>query len=512
MSTASDEPPAPPRLPRAVSTATAPPRAWPATHVARCALKRGDRRVYFASVEGEIWRYDALKDACDACWTSGRIVLALAHRGDVCLSLERHATEIYLAAYDCSRSRVVGRQRRVGTGSDGALSCTEGYVLVSVGRDVALYKNSEPCWRVRNLGDVLTVALSSRGAAVACRQGAWLIERASPKNARVLDSSTGNASIVATESVIVLARHQTLTLFSGDGSKRLHVFELGAPLSMASVALAFGRDGALLVLTSRSLEVRRDGSLVTSETAPPSTPQEQQHVLLRRLVKRVTIGVTDEFGSALLPSEDAGHHWPDSTHIDEFDEVGDDFSDEDHVDDVVALESVLDDVRRQRVKCRRAQTQPPERAQRCINQIVATRLHYGSIMTPTPSTRRQLTPHWLIYAQVRRSRGCGIAPCSRTIFDRAEATLYKRASRRSSGWNYKTCRTLLLYRRATRRPSEPFVTSAASLSKSFRSMTSPRLMMGACASCAASRREAISGTWWSRGSWAAATRRCTRCC
>ena len=30
MSTASDEPPAPPRLPRAVSQATAPPRAWPA--------------------------------------------------------------------------------------------------------------------------------------------------------------------------------------------------------------------------------------------------------------------------------------------------------------------------------------------------------------------------------------------------------------------------------------------------------------------------------------------------
>ena len=125
MSTASDEPPAPPRLPRAVSQATAPPRAWPASHVARCALKRGDRRVYFASLEGEVWRYDVVKDACDACWTSGRIVLALAHRGDVCLALERHATEIYLAAYDCSRSRVVGRQRRVGTGSDGSLSCTE---------------------------------------------------------------------------------------------------------------------------------------------------------------------------------------------------------------------------------------------------------------------------------------------------------------------------------------------------------------------------------------------------
>ena len=102
--------------------------------------------------------------------------------------------------------------------------------------------------------------------------------------------------------------------------------------------------------------MRRDGSLVTSETAPPSTPQEQQHVLLRRLIKRVTSGVTDEFGSALLVKDDAGHHWPDSTHIDEFDEVGDDFSDEDHVDDVTAPESILDDVRRQRVKCRRAQT------------------------------------------------------------------------------------------------------------------------------------------------------------
>ena len=220
-----------------------------------------------------MWRYDVVKDACDACWTSGRIVLALAHRGDVCLSLERLNTEIYLAAYDCSRSRVVGRQRRVGTGSDGALDCTDNYVLVSVGRDVALYKNSEPCWRVRNLGDVLTVALSSRGAAVACREGAWLIDRASPKNARVLDSSTGDAAIVSTESVIVLARHRTLTLFSGDGAKRLHVFELGAPLATASVSLAFGRDGDLLTLTSRSLEVRRDGALVTCETAPPSREQ-----------------------------------------------------------------------------------------------------------------------------------------------------------------------------------------------------------------------------------------------
>ena len=174
----------------------------------------------------------------------------------------------------------MGRQRRVGTGSDGSLDCTDNYTLVSVGRDVALYKNSEPCWRVRNLGDVLTVSLSSRGAAVACREGAWLIERASPKNARVLDSSTGDASIVATDSVIVLARRRTLTLFSGDGSKRLHVFELGAPLSMASITLAWGRDGALLVLTGRSLEVRRDGSLVTGETAPPSTPQEQQHLSL----------------------------------------------------------------------------------------------------------------------------------------------------------------------------------------------------------------------------------------
>ena len=356
MSTASDEPPAPPRLPRAVSQATAPPRAWPTSHVARCALKRGDRRVYFASVEGEVWRYDVLTDACDACWTSGRAVLALAHRGDVCLSLERHNSEIYLAAYDCARSRVVGRQRRVGTGNEGSLSCTEGYVLVSVGRDVALYKNSDPCWRVRNLGDVLAVALSSRGAAVACREGAWLIDRSQPKNARVLDSSTGDASIVATDSVIVLARGKTLTLFSGDGAKRLSVVELGAPLSTASVKLAFGRDGALLTLTSRSLEVRRDGSLVTGETAPPSTPAEQQHVLLRRLIKRVTIGVTDEFGSALLPTEDAGHHWPDATRIDDFDEVGDDFSDEDHVDDVTAPESILDDVRRQRVKCRRAQT------------------------------------------------------------------------------------------------------------------------------------------------------------
>ena len=113
----------------------------------------------------------------------------------------------------------------------------------------------------------------------------------------------------------MLARRRTLTLFSGDGSKRLHVFELGAPLSTASVSFSFGRDGALLTLTSRSLEVRRDGSLVTSETAPPSTPREQQHVLLRRLIKRVTIGVTDEFGSALLPPEDAGHHWPDATHM-----------------------------------------------------------------------------------------------------------------------------------------------------------------------------------------------------
>ena len=69
-------------------------------------------------------------------------------------------------------------------------------------------------------------------------------------------------------------------------------------------------------------------NLITSETAPPSTPQEQQHVLLRRLIKRVTIGVTDEFGSALLPNEDAGRHWPDATTIDDFDEVGDDFSDE----------------------------------------------------------------------------------------------------------------------------------------------------------------------------------------
>ena len=496
MSTASDEPPAPPRLPRAVSTATAPPRAWPATHVARCALKRGDRRVYFASVEGEIWRYDALKDACDACWTSGRIILALAHRGDVCLSLERHNSEIYLAAYDCSRSRVVGRQRRVGTGSDGALDCTDNYTLVSVGRDVALYKNSEPCWRVRNLGDVLTVSLSSRGAAVACREGAWLIERSNPKNARVLDSSTGNASIVATGSVIVLARHQTLTLFSGDGSKRLHVFALGAPLSMASITLAFGRDGALLVLTGRSLEVRRDGALVTSETAPPSTPREQQHVLLRRLVKRVTIGVTDEFGSALLVKDDDAHHWPDTTRIDEFDEVGDDFSDEDHVEDITSMESVLDDVRWQRVKCRRAQTQPPERAQQCINQIVATRLD---------------ATHWLIYAQVRRSRGCGTGPCSRMIFDRAAATPCRPVSRRYLDWSCKTCPISLHCQKATRRPSELFVMSAASLSKSFRSTTSPRPTTGACAFCAGSRRGAISATSWWRGSWAAATRRCTRC-
>ena len=120
--------------------------------------------------------------------------------------------------------------------------------------------------------------------------------------------------------------------------------------------------------------MRRDGSLVTSETAPPSTPPEQQHVLLRRLIKRVTIGVTDEFGSAQLKNDDDAHHWPDATHIDEFDEVGDDFSDEDHVEDITSMESILDDVRRQRVKCRRAQTQPPERAQQCINQIVATRL------------------------------------------------------------------------------------------------------------------------------------------
>ena len=41
----------------------------------------------------------------------------------------------------------------------------------------------------------------------------------------------------------------------------------------------------------------------------------------------------------------------------------------------------------------------------CINQIVATRLRHGSIMTSTPSTRRQLDgaaypTHGLIYAQV----------------------------------------------------------------------------------------------------------------
>ena len=134
----------------------------------------------------------------------------------------------------------------------------------------------------------------------------------------------------------MLARRRTLTLFSGDGAKRLHVFELGAPLATASVSLAFGRDGALLTLTSRSLEVRRDMNLITSETAPPSTPAEQQHVLLRRLIKRVTMGVTDEFGSALPVKEDAGRHWPDSTRIDDFDEVGDDFSDEDHIEDVTS--------------------------------------------------------------------------------------------------------------------------------------------------------------------------------
>ena len=155
MSTASDEPPAPPRLPRAVSQATAPPRAWPASHVARCALRRGDRRVYFASVEGEMWRYDALKDACDACWTSGRIVLALAHRGDVCLSLERHNSEIYLAAYDCARSRVVGRQRRVGTGATRIVVHWDRLVSVD---EIALYKNSEPCWRPQ-FRRCLTVAL-----------------------------------------------------------------------------------------------------------------------------------------------------------------------------------------------------------------------------------------------------------------------------------------------------------------------------------------------------------------
>ena len=60
-------------------------------------------------------------------------------------------------------------------------------------------------------------------------------------------------------------------------------------------------------------------NLITSETAPPS--REQQHVLLRRLIKRVTMGVTDEFGSALPVKEDAGRHWPDSR-IDDFDEVG----------------------------------------------------------------------------------------------------------------------------------------------------------------------------------------------
>ena len=43
-------------------------------------------------------------------------------------------------------------------------------------------------------------------------------------------------------------------------------------------------------------------------------------------------------------------------------------------------------------------------ADQCINQIVATRLRHGSIMTSTPSTRRLLDgaahpTHWLISAQ-----------------------------------------------------------------------------------------------------------------
>ena len=48
------------------------------------------------------------------------------------------------------------------------------------------------------------------------------------------------------------------------------------------------------------------------------------------------------------------------------------------------------------------------RSLQCINQIVATRLRHGSIMTSTPSTRRQLggvhPTHWLIYAQARTAR------------------------------------------------------------------------------------------------------------
>ena len=124
MSTASDEPPAPPRLPRAVSQATA-PRARVARHARRALrIEKGDRRVYFASVEGEVWRYDALKDACDACWTSAYRPSS-RHQGRRLPSLGVSIHGVVSRGLRLARTRVVGRQRRVGTGATARYSGTD---------------------------------------------------------------------------------------------------------------------------------------------------------------------------------------------------------------------------------------------------------------------------------------------------------------------------------------------------------------------------------------------------
>lgn len=385
MATVSDEPPAPPQLPRAAVEAPKSQRAWPASHVELCAARRGDRRAYFASRAGELWRYDALKDEAGACWTSGRAIIALAHRGNTCLALERKGTQVWLATYKVEDGRVAGRHRRVGTGNEGAVACHETNVLVAVGRDVALYASAEqPRWRVRNLGDVVAVALNSIGACVVCAEGAWFVDRASVKSARVLDAQAGAAAVLVSDGEVALVRAATLTLFSGDGRRKLAVLDLGAPVA-SGPALAYGSDGALLVRTRRALEVWRDQKCAARETAPPA--HDQGHVLLRRLVRRVTVGVSDDFGVLAAASLEETHRWPDATGMDDFDEVGSDFSDEDHLEDDVG-ESVLDGARWLKVR----------------------------LETGTPSTEPRLRYRSVLQDDFRPGRGNALQACVASLF------------------------------------------------------------------------------------------------
>ena len=304
------------------------------------------------------------KVEADACWTSDRAVLALAHRGDACLALESKGTQVWLATYEVEDGRVAGRHRRVGTGREGSFACEGTDVLVAVGRDVALYAEEQPRWRVRNLGDVVAVALNSIGACVVCAEGAWFVDRASVKSARVLDATAGAAAVLATDGEIALVRGATLTLFSGDGRRKLVSLDLGAPLA-AGPALAYGRDGAVLVRTRRALEVWRDQKCAARETAPPA--HDQGHVLLRRLVRRVTVGVPDDFGVLAPSSLEETHSWPDATGMDDFDEVGSDFSDEDHLEDD-AGESVLEGKRYQRERLETGTPSTPRLRYRSVLQ------------------------------------------------------------------------------------------------------------------------------------------------